>query len=88
MQGNNAVRLNERPITIDRVAEITRYSKGYLYQLVSAGKIPFHKRGSIGSKGAVRFYESEITDWMISEWGFSPAEDDLHGQAEKILEGR
>ena len=87
MQGNNIAGLNERPITIDHVAEITRYSKGYLYQLVSAGKIPFHKRGNIGGKGAVRFYESEIMDWMRSGWGFSPAEDDLHGQADKILEG-
>lgn len=88
MQGNNAVRLNERPIKIARVAEITGYSVSHVYRLVHEEKIPFHKRGGVGTKGAVRFYESEITDWMKSGWGFSPAEGDLHGQAEKILEGR
>ena len=88
MQGTDIARLNERPIKIDRVAEITGYSVSHVYRLVHEAKIPFHKRGGAGTKGAVRFYESEITDWMKNGWGFSPAEDDLHGQAEKILERR
>lgn len=71
MQGANAVKLNERPVKVGRVAEITGYSAGYIYQLVSAGKIPFHKHGGAGTKGAVRFYESEITDWIKNGWGFS-----------------
>ena len=53
MQGANAVKLNERPVKVGRVAEITGYSAGYIYQLVSAGKIPFHKHGGAGTKGAV-----------------------------------
>lgn len=87
MQGTDTVRLNERPIKVARVAEITGYSKGYVYQLVSLGKIPFHKRGGTGTKAAVRFFESEITDWMKSGWGFSPAQDDILDAAEKIVGG-
>lgn len=87
MQGNDTVKLNERPIMVARVAEITGYSKGYVYQLVSQQKIPFHKRGGTGTKAAVRFFESEITDWMKSGWGFSPAQDDIHDAAEKIVGG-
>lgn len=80
MQGANAVKLNERPVKVGRVAEITGYSAGYIYQLVSAGKIPFHKHGGAGTKGAVRFYESEITDWIKNGWGFSPSQDDISAQ--------
>lgn len=85
MQGANAVKLNERPVKVGRVAEITGYSAGYIYQLVSAEKIPFHKHGGAGTKGAVRFYESEITDWIKNGWGFSPSQDDISAKAEKIL---
>lgn len=87
MQGIDAVKLNERPIKVARVAEITGYSEGYIYQLVSSGKIPFHKRGETGSKGAVRFFESEIIDWLKNGWGFSPAQDDIYASAEKIVRG-
>lgn len=31
MQGANAVKLNERPVKVGRVAEITGYSAGYIY---------------------------------------------------------
>lgn len=87
MQGSNMVRLNEQPVKVSRVAEITGYSEGYVYQLVKAKKIPFHKRGEAGTKGAVRFYESEINDWIKNGWGFSPAQEDLHCEAEKIVGG-
>lgn len=85
MQEDGTVRLNERPIKAARVAEITGYSKGYVYQLVSWGKIPFHKRGEAGGKGAVRFFESEITDWMKHDWEFSPSQNEIHAEAEKIV---
>ena len=88
MQGTDAVRLNERPIKVARVAEITGYAKGYVYQLVASGKIPFHKRGGPGTKGAVRFYESEITDWIKNGWEYSPAQDDVSSRADEIIGGR
>ena len=75
-------------LDIKDVAEITGYSKGYVYQLVSQQKIPFHKRGGAGTKAAVRFYESEINDWMKNGWGFSPAQDDIQSEAEKLVGGR
>lgn len=82
-----AAPLNERPVTVGRVAEITGYSKGYIYQLVSSGKIPFHKRGEAGTKAAVRFYESEITDWMKNGWGYFPAREEVSAEAERIAGG-
>lgn len=87
MHGGDSVRLNERPIRISQVADITGYSQSHLYRLVREGRIPFHKNGRAGSKGAVRFYESEIDDWIKNGWVFSPAQTDLDAQADKILEG-
>lgn len=87
MHGGDSVRLNERPIRISQVADITGYSQSHLYRLVREGRIPFHKNGRAGSKGAVRFYESEIDDWIKNGWVFSPAQANLDAQADKILEG-
>lgn len=82
-----SVKLNERPVNVQRAAEFTGYSVGYIRNLVSKGKIPFHKRGAAKGAGAVRFFESELADWMKREWSFSPAQSDLCERAEKILGG-
>ncbi|MBQ3799621.1 MAG: helix-turn-helix domain-containing protein [Treponema sp.] len=87
MQGIAAVTLNERPVSIARVAEITGYSRGYLYVLVHEKKIPFHKRGAAGGKSRLRFYESEINAWVREGWTFSPAQGDINAEAERIVEG-
>lgn len=87
MPGADAVRLNERPVNVARVAEITGNSKGYVYNLVMQGKIPYHKNGSRGGKGAVRFYESEVNAWMRDGWTFVDSQGGLHEAADKILEG-
>lgn len=86
MQGVNAVRLNERPVKVDRVAELTGYSKGYIYQLIHKGQIPYHKRGGTGTKSAVRFYESEINDWMRNDWESVASNDVMDGMADRLLE--
>ncbi|MBO4507290.1 MAG: helix-turn-helix domain-containing protein [Spirochaetaceae bacterium] len=85
--GTDVARLNERPVKINRVAEMTGYSKGYVYQLVASGQIPYHKRGGVGSKSSVLFFESEIIDWIRNKWEFCPAQDDIHACAEKIVGG-
>lgn len=87
MQGTEAVKLNEQAVKIGRAAELTGYSVAHIYRLVREGKIPFHKRVGKSNKGAVRFYESEINDWIKNGWEFSPAQDELHEMAEKILGG-
>ncbi|MGP1444334.1 helix-turn-helix transcriptional regulator [Treponema sp.] len=83
---NSSVKLNERPVKVARIADLTGYSKDYIYQLVHRGKIPFHKRGDAGSKGTLRFFESEVTEWIMKS--FTPSVSDLYEQANKILEGR
>jgi predicted DNA-binding transcriptional regulator AlpA len=85
MQEQRMVKLNERPIRIARVAELTEYSVGYLYSLVSTGQIPYHKRQNAGKKSAVRFFESEIIAWMTHDKHESAS--DLHDMARAILNG-
>lgn len=75
------VALNERPITAKQAAAFMGYSEGYVRTLVSKKQIPFHKRGAIGSNGAVCFYESELHRWLE---GFSKV--DLNEAAGRILE--
>ena len=87
MQGTDMVRLNERAVKVARAAELTGYSVAHIYRLVREGKIPYHKRAGRSNKGAVRFYESEINDWIKNGWEFSPAQDDIHAEAEKLLGG-
>ena len=78
------VKLNERPIKAEQVAEMLGYSRGYVYQLVMRKKIPFHKWGK--GKGAVLFFESEILNWIRNTWEYSPAQNDIEQRAGKILE--
>lgn len=87
MQGITPVTLNERPVKVDRAAELTGYSVAHIYRLVRERKIPCHKRQGLKNKGAVRFYESELADWIKNTWTFSPAESDVHAAAEKIVRG-
>ena len=79
------VKLNERAVTVNRAAELTGYSVAHIYRLVREHKIPFHKRSGKSNKGAVRFFESELENWIKSDWGFSPAEADIHAKADEIL---
>lgn len=52
--------MNDRILTTDEVAEITKYSRGYIYQLAKRGLIPYHKPNG----GKLFFLESEILEFI------------------------
>ena len=52
----------ELPILLPRVVEITGYKPSYIYKLVRRNEIPFHKMKE--KNGGLRFYESEIFDFI------------------------
>lgn len=47
---------------IDEVSRFTAYSKGTIYNLVSAGDIPYRKR-----RGRLKFIPNEVLKWMKGE---------------------
>lgn len=50
---------NDDLVKIDEIVKLTGYKKGYVYQLVNEGKIPFHKVGR-----SLRFSRKEIQEWL------------------------
>ena len=70
----------EMPIQMDRVMELTGYSKSYIYQLVHYGKIPFHK-----PSGKLFFLESEIIEFLTRNR--KAADYEIAEQADAILNG-
>ena len=70
----------EPPIQINRVVELSGYSRSYIYQLVHYGKIPFHK-----PRGKLFFLESEIIDFLTRNR--QAADYELSEKADAILNG-
>lgn len=58
-------------LTVDDVVYLTGLSKGYLYKLCQANKIPYYK-----SKGGkyIYFKKEDINDWMLDSKVFSVVE--------------
>ncbi|GHT78553.1 hypothetical protein FACS1894130_05330 [Spirochaetia bacterium] len=74
---------DEKPLGIKEAAELTGYSRGYIYQLIHWGKIPHHK--PTGLKGKVFFKKSELLDFIYS--GKKSADYEVSEAAEAILNG-
>lgn len=56
--------LTEPFMTVREAAEYTGYAVGTIYNYVSQGRIPFHRR----SKGAPRFKATELDAWVRGDW--------------------
>lgn len=54
---------DELPLTTEILAERMGLSKSFLYQEVSKGNIPHHKRLKL-----LYFIPSEIRDWVTGKW--------------------
>jgi len=54
---------DELPLTTDLLAERMGLSKSFLYQEVSRGNIPHHKRCK-----RLYFIPSEIRNWVMGNW--------------------
>lgn len=57
-------------LTVDEAAELTRFSKGSIYNMVSKGKIPFIKQG-----GKLLFSSDQLIEWLKSK-STKPLSDD------------
>jgi predicted DNA-binding transcriptional regulator AlpA len=53
-------RVKEPPIRLNKVMELSGYSRSYIYKLVHWKKIPCHKP----TNGRLFFYESEVLDFL------------------------
>jgi predicted DNA-binding transcriptional regulator AlpA len=71
----------ERPIRINKVVELSGYSRSYIYKLVHLKKIPFRKPNN----GRIFFYESEVLDFL--ERNRQAADYEVSEQANAILNG-
>jgi predicted DNA-binding transcriptional regulator AlpA len=74
-------RTRERFIRIDKVIELTGYSRSYIYKLVHWKKIPCRKP----TRGQLFFYESEILDFLSRNR--QAADYEVSAQANAILNG-
>jgi predicted DNA-binding transcriptional regulator AlpA len=72
----------EFPIRINKVMEISGYSRSYIYKLVHWKKIPCH-RPTAGGK--LFFYESEILDFLCRNR--QAADYEVSERADAILNG-
>jgi predicted DNA-binding transcriptional regulator AlpA len=50
----------EKPIRIDKVMELSGYSRWYIYKLVRCKRIPCHRP----TNGRLFFYESEVLNFL------------------------
>ncbi len=73
----------EPPIRIDKVIELSGYSRSYIYKLVHWKKIPCHK--PTGRSGRLFFLESEIIDFLNRNR--QSADYEMAEQADAILNG-
>jgi predicted DNA-binding transcriptional regulator AlpA len=71
----------ERPIRINKVVELSGYSRAYIYKLVRLKKIPFYKPNN----GRIFFYESEILDFLARNR--YAADYEVSAAADAILNG-
>jgi predicted DNA-binding transcriptional regulator AlpA len=77
----NTEKTRERPIRINRVMELSGYSRSYIYKLVHWKKIPFRKP----TNGRLFFYESEVLDFL--ERNRQAADYEVSEKASAILNG-
>ena len=73
----------EPPIRIDRVMELTGYTRSYICKLVHYKKIPYYK--PTGKGGRVLILESEVIDFLTRNR--QSADYELSEQADAILNG-
>jgi predicted DNA-binding transcriptional regulator AlpA len=74
-------KIKESPIRIDRVMEISGFSRSYIYKLVLWKKIPYRKP----TNGRLFFYESEILDFLNRNR--QAADYEVSEKADAILNG-
>ena len=74
-------RVKETPVQLNRVMELSGYSRSYLYKLIARGQIPCSQPGGKGGKH--QFFESEIIDFLTSKK--RAANNELSEEAESIL---
>jgi predicted DNA-binding transcriptional regulator AlpA len=73
----------EPPIRMNRVMELSGYSRSYIYKLVHWKKIPCHKPA--GKGGKLQFLESEVIDFLTRNR--QDADYELSEKADAILNG-
>ena len=71
----------EPPIQVNRVMELSGYSRSYIYKLVHWKKLPCHK--PTGKGGKLFFLESEVIDFLTRNR--QSADYELTEQADAIL---
>jgi predicted DNA-binding transcriptional regulator AlpA len=81
MQSVKEPQVKEVPIQLNRVIELTGYSRSYIYKLVHWKKIPFNKPNN----GRLFFYESKILDFLARNG--QAADYEVSEQANAILNG-
>jgi excisionase family DNA binding protein len=74
-------KVRERPIQLDKVMELTGYSRSYIYKLVHFKQIPYYKP----TGGRLFFHESEILDFLSRNK--IAADYEVLEQANAILNG-
>jgi excisionase family DNA binding protein len=79
MQSVKEPQVRERPIQLEKVMELTGYSRGYIYKLTHEKKIPFTKPNG----GKLFFYESKILDFLARNG--QAADYEVSEQADGIL---
>jgi predicted DNA-binding transcriptional regulator AlpA len=73
--------IKEPPVRIDKVMELSGYSRSYIYKLVHWKKIPCHRP----TGGRLFFYEREILDFLCRNR--QAADYEVSEQADAILNG-
>jgi predicted DNA-binding transcriptional regulator AlpA len=79
--GRSMERIREKPVRINKVMELSGYSRSYIYKLVHWKKIPCHKP----TNGRLFFYESEILTFLARNR--QAADYEVSEQADAILNG-
>jgi len=73
--------IREIPIRLNKVMELSGYSRSYIYKLVHWKKIPCHKP----TNGRLYFFESEIIDFLARNR--QSADYEVSEAADAILNG-
>ena len=76
-----ATKTRELPIRLNKVMELSGYSRSYIYKLVHWKKIPCHKPNN----GRLYFYESEVLDFLSRNR--QSADYEIAEQADAMLNG-
>ena len=77
----NNKKTREPPIRLNRVMEITGFSRSYIYKMTHLKQIPYYKP----TNGRLYFYESEILEFLARNRQSSDYE--IAEQADALLNG-